>query len=135
MAFSFGKHFSHGLQLLRFSPSWRCSAISIPIPSATCTSQRTPRLAEAHPLPNKTQLYCLAIRSLHTNPNTQDVQPKTDENPPKRKRKDKNPLRRVAVEAQRSQEITLFEKSITAVNQPTTKVKSQFKTSTFDQFY
>lgn len=119
MAFNFCKPFSHAAQLLRTSATWRCSAI----PPVTPKSQRMPILAEAHPLPNNTERYFLTIRSLHTNANIQDAQPKTDENLPKRKRKDKNSLRRVAVEAQRSQEINLFEKSITAINQPTTKVK------------
>ena len=122
MALNFCKQFSHDLQLLRFSPNWRCSSIAIPIPSALYRSHTIPRLADAHVLADKTQLHFLAIRALHTNANPQDVQPKTGETLQKRKRKGKNSLRQVAVEAQRSQESALFEKSTTAFNQPTTKV-------------
>lgn len=125
MAFNFCQQFSHGLQLLRLSPSWRCSSTSIPIhiPSATYRSQTIPRLADAHSFPDKAQLCFQAIRRLHTNSNIQDAPPKTGEILQNRKRKGKNALRRVAVEAQRSQEIIHFEKSTTAVNQPTTKVR------------
>lgn len=124
MAFSFCQQFSHGLQLLRLSPGWRCSSTSIPIPSATYRSQTVPKLSNAHLFPEKIPFHFLAIRRLHSNSNIQDAPPKTGEMLPNRKRKGKNALRRVAVEAQRSQEITRLEKSVAAANQPTTKVRN-----------
>ena len=127
MAFNFCQQFSHGLQLLRLSPSWRCSSTSIPIPSATYRSQTVPRLSDAHPFPENNPFHFLAIRRLHANSNIQDASPKTGEMLQNRKRKGKNALRRVAVEAQRSQEIIHLEKSVTTANQPTTKVRNSRK--------
>lgn len=124
MALNFCQQFSHSLQLLRLSPGWRCSSTSIPISSVTYRSQTIPRLVDAHPFPEKTPLHFLAIRKLHTNSNLQDAPPKTSEILQNRKRKGKNALRRVAAEAQRSQEITHLEKSITAANQASTKVRN-----------
>jgi hypothetical protein len=66
----------------------------------------------------------LAIRPLNLNAAPSDAQPKTGEKTQKRKRKGKNSLRRVAVEAQRSQETDRLEKALVAETQPITKVKA-----------
>lgn len=113
MTISFCKPLSQVGQLLRSSPGWRCSYIS---------SQGIPPLTGTYSLLANHDFHILALRRLHTNANLQDALPKPGENPQKRKRKGKTSLRRVAVEAQRSQETNVSEKSIASANQPITKV-------------
>ncbi len=120
MTFSFCRPFSQAAQRLQLSPGWRCSYIS-------STSWRTapiPRIAATHPPTKNKGGYYLAICRLHVNAAPNDAQPKTGDKTQKRKRKGKNSLRRVAVEAQRSQETDRVENAVVAETQPITKVKA-----------